>query len=113
MQNKSPTEQLELLIKACEIESTLKLEALKNQFHKTYDNFRPVTILKNALVEIKNTPEIKQNITSTVLGITGGFVMNKLVAITGSNPVTKIVGTVLQYIVGNYITKHTQNNDES
>ena len=111
MQNNNPTLKLEQLIKQRESEQVQKLAALKQQFHETYDNFKPVNILKNALVDIKNTPEIKQNITSTLLGITGGFVMNKLVSITGSNPITKIIGTVLQSVVGNYITKHTQNNN--
>lgn len=110
MQNNNPTLQLQQQIKQRESEQVQKLAALKLQFHETYDSFKPVNILKNTLVDIKNTPEIKQNITSTILGITGGFVMNKLVSITGSNPVTKIIGTVLQYVVGNYITKHTQND---
>ena len=111
MQNESPSEKLHYLIGALEYQKSQQLIDLKQQYQTTYDSFKPINILKSSLLEIKNTPEIKQNITSTILGISGGYVMNKLVSITSKNPVMKVVGTVLQFVVGNYISKHTRNTD--
>lgn len=112
MQNQTPSEKLENLIGALEYQKRQEMDALKTQFKSTYDSFKPINILKNSLLEIKNTPEIKKNITSTILGISGGFVMNKLVAITSTNPIMKIVGTVLQFVVGNYISKYSRKNED-
>ncbi len=111
MQTESPSKKLEYLIGALEYQKSQELCALKTQFQVTYDSFKPVNILKNSLLEIKNTPEIKKNIKGTLLGISGGFVMNKLVSITSTNPVMKVVGTVLQFVVGNYISKYAQKNE--
>lgn len=111
MQNENPSKRLDYLIGALEYQKSQELIALKSQFHLTYDSFKPINILKNSLAEIKNTPDIKKNITSTVLGISGGFIMNKLVAVTSSNPVMKVVGTVLQFVVGNYISKYAQKKE--
>ncbi len=106
MQTQTPSEKLEYLLGALAFRQKQELAALKSQFESTYDSFKPVNILKNSLLEIKGSPEIKQNITSTFLGISGGFIMNKLVSITSKNPVMKVVGTVLQYVVGNYISNY-------
>lgn len=110
MQTQSPSEKLEHLIGAISFQQKQELVALKSQFEITYDSFKPVNILKNSLLEIKDSPDIKKNIGSTILGISGGFIMNKLVSITSKNPVMKVVGTVLQYVVGNYISNY--NNKE-
>ena len=111
MQKENPSKRLDYLIGALEYQKSQELIALKSQFHLTYDSFKPINILKNSLAEIKNTPDIKKNITSTVLGISGGFIMNKLVAVTSSSPVMKVVGTVLQFVVGNYISKYAQKKE--
>lgn len=110
MQTQSPSEKLEHLIGAISFQQKQELVSLKSQFEITYDSFKPVNILKNSLLEIKDSPDIKKNIGSTILGISGGFIMNKLVSITSKNPVMKVVGTVLQYVVGNYISNY--NNKE-
>ena len=106
MQTQRPTEKLEHLMGALAFQQKQEWVALKSQFEKTYDSFKPVNILKNSLLEIKESPEIKKNIASTLLGISGGFIMNKLVSITSKNPVMKVVGTVLQYVVSNYISNY-------
>lgn len=110
MQTESPSKKLEYLIGALEFQKSQELLALKAQYEATYDSFKPINIIKSTLLEIKSTPDIKKNLTSTLLGISGGFVMNKLVAITSTNPLMKVVGTVLQFVVGNYISKYVQKN---
>ena len=110
MQVQSPSEKIKHLIGALEYQQNLELIALKTQFKNTYDSFKPVNILKNSLLEIKNAPEIKQHLASTVLGISGGFIMKQLVVLTSTNPAMKVVGTVLQYVVGNLISKYSQKN---
>lgn len=106
MQTQRPSEKLEHLIGAISYQQKQELAALKFQFKSTYDSFKPVNILKKSLLEIKESPEIKNNMGGTILGISGGFIMNKLVTLTSKNPAMKIVGTVLQYIVGNYISNY-------
>ena len=108
MQTQRPSERLEHLIGAISYQQKQELVALKLQFKSTYDSFKPVNILKNSLLEINESPDIKKNIGSTILGISGGLIMNKLVALTSKNPVMNVVGTVLQYIVGNYISNYNK-----
>lgn len=113
MQTQTPSEKLDHLIGALAFEQKQQLADLKLQFETTYDSFKPVNILKNSLLEIKDSPEIKKNIAGTILGISGGFIMNKLVSITSKNPVMKVVGTVLQYVVGNYISNYNKKEDHN
>ena len=110
MKELSANQKLDELISITKTQQAQQLLELKQQFEKTYDSFKPVNILKSNWMELKNTPHLKEQLLPTILGISGGFITNKLVSITTKNPILKILGSALQYFVSNYITKHTENN---
>lgn len=107
--------------KANEIDSRIKfLKAkqkedfilLKNQFEITYDSLKPINLIKDAFNEVKSNSDVRENIFSTSLGILGGYISKKIVFGRSKNPIKKISGALLQYVITNLITNKVESNKE-
>lgn len=83
------------------------LMLLKHQWHITYEGFKPVNLIKKGLTEIVSSGDIKSNIISTAMGIGAGIAARKLMVGNSSNPSKKLLGTLLQFVVANIVTKHS------
>src|ERR1044072_2887435 len=74
-----------------------KEAALKEQFHKTYETYKPANILKNTLEEVSESPKFRKNLFNVALGLGVGFLSKKLVVGKSAGLVKKALGTALQY----------------
>ena len=113
MKQLTENQKLDEMIGLLQQKQQSQLTDLKLQYQVTYDSYKPINILKSNLLELKKTPNIAENIVPTLLGIAGGFISNKVISSTSSNPIVKVLGTVVQYLVSNFITKKTENNLET
>ena len=84
-----------------------EFESLKEQFHITYESFKPINIIKSTFHEITTSPEIKNDILSNTIGITAGYLTKKVIFGASHNPLKKLLGTLLQFALTNIISKHT------
>ncbi|MBK7851648.1 MAG: hypothetical protein IPJ66_11065 [Bacteroidetes bacterium] len=83
-----------------------ELVLLKEQFHITYESLKPINIIKTTLSKVVESPELKSNIVNNVIGAATGY-LSKIVLFGASrNPVTRLMGTLLQFAVTNITTKH-------
>lgn len=85
----------------------LELYALKEQFELTYESIKPFNLIKSAFTEMTTSPNIKGNIINNVLGMATGYLTKKVLVGSTHNPFKKILGTVLQFIITNVATKHS------
>ena len=51
--------------------------------------------------------DLKGNIINNIIGMSTGYITKKLVLGSSHNPVRQILGTVLQFVITNVVTKHT------
>ena len=80
---------------------------LKEQTHVIYENMKPVNIIKKSMKELVTAPDFKGNIIDTTLSIAAGYLSKKVAVGNTHNPVTQLLGTLLQIGVTNIVSKNT------
>jgi len=84
-----------------------QLQALKEQFHITVESLKPLNLVKNTLAGIVSSPPVKTTIVNSAIGVTTGYLAKLALMGATRNPVTKIVGALLQFAVAGFVSKHS------
>lgn len=79
---------------------------LKEQFKITYKSLKPINILKSSFKEVMAAPDLKSNILNAAIGLTTGFVAKKLFIGKSHNPLTKLLGIILEGVIANKVAKN-------
>ncbi|MDP1744580.1 MAG: hypothetical protein Q8L90_03320 [Bacteroidota bacterium] len=79
---------------------------LKEEFHTTYENLKPVNIIKNKFKDLAATPNLQSTVVNSVIGLATGFIAKKVFIGTSHNPITKILGIILEIAVANKVSKN-------
>ncbi|MCE3296132.1 MAG: hypothetical protein K0R65_1846 [Crocinitomicaceae bacterium] len=82
--------------------------ALKTQLSETLEELRPSNLLKNAVHDIIDSPDIQNSLIDNAIGISTGFLAKKLVFGGTGNPISRILGTILETAVSNRVSKHPE-----
>lgn len=106
MQNITSSAALKDAIQLMEVEQGLQAQLLKDQFLLTVDSMRPVNVLKSTLHDISSSPKLIDNILGLTMGITSGFLTNKIIVGASGNLMRKLLGSVLQFGVTNAVAQH-------
>lgn len=107
MKNRNETDALDELILVQEMKYTNDLEQLKEQFHLAYESVKPINLVKNLFHQVTTSPEIKNDLVSNAIGLGTGFLSKRFLMGTSHNPVKKVLGNLVQFAVGNLVSKHT------
>jgi hypothetical protein len=107
---KNQNTQLDEAIARLEIERDIKFDALKDQMDITLHSMKPIHILNGALEDIKEFPEVKSNIVQLVVSLAGGYLSKKLLLGKSNSTFKKILGSVIQYGVTNFVSKKVNSN---
>lgn len=107
---KSQNEKLDRAIAELELQRTLKFLELKQQLNLTYESIKPINILKQSLVDFKESTDVKSNLFQSVISIAGGYFSKKLLVGKSHSTFKKIVGYIVQYGVTNFISKKVDSN---
>ena len=100
-------------IKSLEQKQAQELTLLREQFYITYESIKPVNIFKKAVQDIIGSSEIKNDIISNIIGLATGFISKKIVVGSSNNPFKKVLGTILEYIVANFVTRKAESFTEN
>ncbi len=104
-------DELQNAILELEAKKIVSEEALKKQFHETLDTFKPGNILKNTVSEVSASPQFKHNILNLVLGLTAGYITNKVAVGKKAGLLARTAGTALQFGVTSLIAKNRANEE--
>lgn len=103
--HKNQSQLLEERILALEHKKRLKTRELKSQLDTTYDEFRPSKLFNRAFKDLKEEPEVKENILESVLSLAGGY-LSKRVLMGKSHSIFKsVLGYGVQYLATKLISK--------
>ena len=108
MQKISNVTDLKIAIRQLEFKQASEWPILKDQFHHTYESLKPLTVLKNTFKEFTSLPDVKNNITGTLTGLTAGILSKVLVTGSSHNPVRRFLGTMLQLGVTNMVSRNPE-----
>jgi hypothetical protein len=87
-----------------------ELVMLKEQFYCVYESIKPINLIKNTLQEVTSSPDIKNNLVNSAIGLTTGFLSKKIWEGATSNPIKKLVGTFLEFAIANVVAKYFNKN---
>lgn len=90
-----------------EIQQAYEGQLLKEQFKTTYQNLRPVNLIKNTFKELVSAPDFKGNLVDTALSVAAGYLSKKVMIGSTINPIKQLLGTVLQIGVTGIVAKNT------
>lgn len=89
-----------------EIEQEQNRLLLKEEFKQTFEALRPVNLFKNTFQEITESPDFKNNLIDSVIGIVTGFISKKIIVGNTHNPFKQIMGVLLQLTITSMVTKN-------
>jgi hypothetical protein len=107
MKTKNETDTLNDLIILVEQKRAYELELLKEQLHLVGENLHPLNLIKSVFHEIVDSPEIKNNLVNSAIGLFTGFISKKVLTGNTHNSFKKILGTIIQFGVTNVVSKHS------
>ena len=97
MENQYTAETLKEAIKELEIKQAEEGQLLKKQLLITYENLKPINILRNLVKDFSSSENYKQDFLEIVAGMTSGFITKKIVVGRSKNPILKLMGLAIQF----------------
>ena len=97
--------QLKAAIASLETDTEIRKALLIEQFHNTYESFKPANLLKNTFTKLVDTPGIVNDIIGTTVGIGAGVLSKKILVGKPTNIFKRILGTVIQLAVSGAVAK--------
>jgi ribosomal protein L29 len=104
MQNTDASARLKQLIVLKEAEHELEGALLKLRFQEAYENIKPINIIKNAIKKVITSPDLKNNLVNSAIGLSSGFVAKKVFTGGSHNPITKLFGVILEKVIAGKVT---------
>ncbi|MFE3847772.1 hypothetical protein ACFX5D_07320 [Flavobacterium sp. LB3P45] len=107
MKKSNETDALNETIALLEYRQKQELRILKEQFEVTYASLKPLNIIKRVYSEMTTSPDLKGNLISIVIGMATGYITKKVVVSSSHNPLKRLLGNVLQFVITNVATKYS------
>lgn len=92
-----------------ELRRAVEEKMLREQFHLACESMKPINLLKSTFIEAVASPELKDNIVNTSVGLAAGYLSKLLFVNVSHNPIRKLLGIALQF----GITKLVATNPEA
>ena len=102
------SQNLKSRIQELEIQQLNDLTELKKQLFYTYENLKPLNLIKNSLKEAVTSPDLKQNIMGAAVGLASGYLSKAVIVGASHNPIKKVAGSVVQLLISNSIAQHPE-----
>lgn len=108
MQKITTVAALKSAIQQLEYKQAKEWPVLKEQFLITYENLKPLNVLKNTFNELTTSPDVKKSLLDTTIGLTAGYLTKAVIIGVSRNPVKIILATFLQLGITNIVAKHPE-----
>jgi hypothetical protein len=106
MQKITTTEELRAAILVLKVKQKEQGVILKDQFRSTYENLKPLNMIKNAFSQLTSDPDIKGGIVNSLIGIAAGYLSKKVMIGSTYNPIKQLLGGILQMGVTGIVSKN-------
>lgn len=99
-------ESLREKIRELHIRQTEEGKVLKAQLVTTYDNLKPVNIVKSIVGDVLESKTLREEFVNTAAGYVTGLITKKLIVGTSKNPVLKLFGLGIQLAITTLMSKN-------
>lgn len=105
MEKQYTAESLREEILALEIRQLEEGKIVKEQLLITYENLKPINILKSIVKDFYSSDNYTHDFMEIVAGMTSGFVTKKLIIGRSKNPFLKLIGLAVQFGMTTLVSK--------
>ena len=81
---------------------------LKQQFHLAYESIKPMNLIKSTFKEAIESPDLKDNIINTSVGLAAGYLSKLLFVNISHSPIRKLLGIALQFGITQVVAKNPE-----
>lgn len=99
-------ESLREKIKELQIRQADEGKILKAQLATTYDNLKPINIVKSIVNDVFESKTLREEFVNTTAGYLTGLITKKLIVGTSKNPVLKLFGLGIQLAMTTLMSKN-------
>ena len=83
-------------------------QKVKEQFHLAYESVMPSNLIKSAIKEVTSSQDIKDQLLTTAVGLTAGYVSKKIFEGVTSGPFKRMLGTAIMFSVTNIAERNPE-----
>jgi len=100
--------ELQAAIAILERKKLVQKELLAEQFHETYEHFKPINLIKNAIKDFElSSSSLGSTLTSAAISAGAGILSKKLLVGRSGNPFKKLLGWAVELGVANLVSKNS------
>ena len=99
--------ELKESINQLEIKQAHEKVLLVEEVKTTYENLKPINLIKNKLNSFLKETDLKENILDATMSIAAGYLSKKVIIGATHNPLKQLFGTLLQVGVTSLVSKNS------
>jgi len=107
MKQPSPNDALDAAIAVLETKRDNELLQIKEQIQEVQESLKPINIIKNTFKTVSESPDLKNGIGKTVIGVASGLLVKNILFRKSHNPLKIAAGYVIQTIATGIASKHS------
>ena len=100
--------ELRTAILQLENERVKEGQKVKEQFHLAYESVKPINLIKSTFKEATSSQDLKEQLLTTAVGITAGYVSKKIFESVTIGPFKRILGTAIMFSVTNVAERNPE-----
>jgi len=104
----SSESELRAAIVVLEQKQAAEAVLMKAQFELAYESVKPINLIKSTIHEVTDSPEIKDHLLNTGMGIAAGYLSEKILVGGSHNLSRKLVGAAVTYGITNVVTNNPE-----
>jgi hypothetical protein len=108
MPDNTPYSDLKAAILELEKEKAVRKQVLEDQFKLAYQGLNPFNWLKNSIIKISESSEIKRSLLNFSFAILGGIFRKKVPQKIRRNPVLRLAGSFAQSSLTTILSRHPE-----
>jgi len=108
MENINSGSELRGAINHLENKQDEEWKMLKQKFHLAYESIKPINIIRKTLKEAAESFDLKENLLTTTVGISAGFLAKKYIIGNSSSPFRKLLGAALIFGITKFVATHPE-----
>lgn len=98
--------ELKASIQQLQLQRANEYDLLKEEVIKTSESLKLINIIKSTFNKVASAPDLKTDIINAAVGLTTGIVAKKVIIGKTLNPLSKLLGVMLEVFVANKVTKN-------
>lgn len=92
-------------ITSLKIKQSEDLVALKDQFHTTYDSYKPLNLLKSTFHDVTSSAEVKGDLVNGAINLATGLISRKILFGISEKPIRIILVNAFQFVAKKFFPK--------